>query len=407
MKYVIIIPDGGADKPLSDLDGKTPLEAAQMPATDELAEHGRLGTSVTTPKGMLCGSDVCSMSLLGYDPSVYHTGRAPLEAAALGIDLDPNDWIFRVNIVTILEGEMRDHSAGHISETEARQLINDIAPKLHLPGMMIYPGVSYRNIMVDQSARIDVMEPRDWEELKTHAAHDIIGTPISKVMPVGSPHVELLTNMIHDSAKALEQHDINLTRLDLGDAPATHLWPWGQGKRPNMPTFEERFDTTGAMITAVDLLAGIAHFIGFDRLDVPGQTSYHDNDYAAAGTHAIAALDRYDLVVVHLEAPDEASHNGDAVTKTASLEAIDKHIVGPVHQALKDRNEPWRILMMPDHYTRCETRVHDETPSPFLLAGHKFKGIVNRPYTEANANEADLHIANGHDLMEYFLFAGL
>lgn len=407
MKYVIVIPDGAADVPLSDLDGQTPFEAAETPRLDALCEQGRLGTAVTTPKSKPCGSDVCSMSLLGYDPQTYHTGRAPLEAAALGIELNPSDWIFRVNLVTILEGEMRDHSAGHITDTEARQLLEDLAPALHLPGMTLYPGVSYRNIMVDGSADIDVMPARDWDELKTTPPHDILGDPVKKFMPVGSDHAELLRQMIEDSGEILREHEVNLTRQELGDAPATHLWPWGQGRRPLMPNFESRFGFKGAMITAVDLLAGIAHFIGWDRLDVPGQTSYHDNDYVAAGSHAIAALDRYDVVCVHVEAPDESSHAGDPLTKVASLQSIDEHIIGPVHEHLQQRDEHWRMLVMPDHYTRCDTRKHDPTPVPFLVAGHKFQGVVARSLTEKNANDADLHIKHGHELMEYLLRAGL
>lgn len=407
MKYVIIIPDGAADAALDFLDGKTPFEAANTPRLDALAAEGRIGSAATTPAGKPCGSDICSMSLLGYDPVKYHKGRAPLEAAALGIELDETDWIFRVNFVTIVDGEMRDHSAGHITDTEARTLLSDLAPQLNLPGMTLYPGVSYRHIMVDRSAGLDMMQPRDWDELKTTPPHDILGEPIKKHLPVGSPHADLLRRMIEDSASVLAKHEINLTREELGDRPATHLWPWGQGQRPVVPSFESRFGLKGAMITAVDLLAGIAHFIGFDRLDVPGQTSYHDTDYAAAGAHAIAALDSYDVVCVHVEAPDEAAHAGDPATKVASLEAMDQHIIGPIHDSLKQRGEPWRVLVMPDHYTRCDTRKHDPTPAPFLLAGHKFKGVVARTLTEKNAQAADLHIQHGHELMEYFLFAGM
>lgn len=404
MKYVIIIPDGAADFPLDALDGQTPLEAAATPHIDRLAITGRQGTVATTPKGMPCGSDVCSMSLLGYDPQKYHTGRAPLEAAALGIGLNDTDWVFRVNLVTVIDGRMEDHSAGHISNDEGRQLLADLAQRLDLPGVGLYPGVSYRNIMIDRSGK------RDWTELVTVPPHDIPGEPIRKHLPIGGEHAALLQQMIAESEVLLRDHEINLTRREMGELPATHVWPWGQGVRPSMPSFEQRFGLKGAMITAVDLLAGIAQFIGWDRLDVPGQTSYHDNDYAAAGSHAVAALDRYDAVCVHIEAPDEASHAADAATKVAAIEAIDEHVVGPIHAALQARDAEfggWRVLLLPDHYTRIDNRRHDPTPVPFLMAGDKVRGILQRPFTERSANDADLHIAFGHELMDYFLHSGL
>lgn len=401
MKYVIIIPDGAADFPLDALDGKTPFEAARTPNTDRLAKEGRQGTVSTTPKGMPCGSDVCSMCLLGYDPVKYHTGRAPLEAAALGIPLGPKDWVFRVNLVTVIDGKMQDHSAGHISSDEGRQLMADLAKRLDLPGMELFPGVSYRNIMVDRSGQ------RDWTELVSTPPHDIPGEPFRKHLPVGGANAALLQQMVAESEVLLRDHEINLTRKEMGELPATHVWPWGQGTRPNMPSFQERFKLKGAMITAVDLLAGISQFIGWDRLDVPGQTSYHDNDYEAAGKYAIAALDNYDIVCVHVEAPDEASHAADAHTKVAAISAIDEYVVGPIHEALRARGDEWRILLMPDHYTRVDNRKHDPTPVPFLMAGKKVRGLVSRPFTEKNAGESDLHIGRGHELMDYFLHSGL
>ncbi len=417
MKYAIIIADGAADHPLDELGGKTPLEAAAKPHTDELAMRGRQGTVATTPEGMACGSDVCSMSLLGYDPRKYHKGRAPLEAAALGIELDPRDWVFRVNLVTVIDGLMQDHSAGHISSDEGRRLLEEFAQRVELPGMALYPGVSYRNIMVDTTGRGDgaagqgaegeTRGGRDWSELRTVPPHDIPGEAMRKHLPIGGANAELLQRMIAESEVLFAGHEINLTRKELGELPATHVWPWGQGQKPMIPSFASRFGLRGAMITAVDLLAGIAAFIGWDRLEVPGQTSYHDNDYAATGRYAVAALEDYDLVCVHVEAPDEASHAGDAATKVAAIEAIDGHVVGPVHEALKERGEPYRLLYLPDHYTAVASRKHDATPVPFVVCGHKMAGVLPRAYNEANAAEADLHVRFGHELMEYFLRSGL
>lgn len=407
MKYVILIADGAADHPLEELEGKTPFEAARKPHTDRISQMGRQGTLITTPAGMACGSDVCSMCLLGYDPRKYHKGRAPLEAAAMGLELTPEDWIFRVNLVTVIDGNMQDHSAGHISSDEGCRLLEDFAKRIDMPGMLLYPGVSYRNIMVDASGR-NGQVGRDWSELKTTPPHDVPGEPMRKHLPVGGPHAELLQRMIAESEVFFRDHEINHTRREMGELPATHVWPWGQGRKPVMPSFESRFGKKGAMITAVDLLAGIAAFIGWDRLDVPGQTSYHDTDYAAAGSHALKALDKYDLVCVHIEAPDEASHAGDAATKVAAIEAMDTHVVGPVLDGLmKDHADGWRVLYLPDHYTAVSTRKHDPTPVPFAMAGTGVPNVLARTFHERHAAESDLHIKFGHELMEYFLESGL
>ncbi len=406
MKYIIIIPDGGADKTMGELDGKTPFEVAHKPHTDRLSIEGRQGTAVTTPTGMACGSDVCSMSLLGYDPARYHTGRAPLEAAALGIELDPADWIFRVNLVTVIDERMQDHSAGHIRSDESQRLLADLAKHVDLPGMTLYPGVSYRNIMVDSSGR-EGKPSRDWSGLATTAPHDIPGEPIRKHLPTGGEDAAMLQRLIAESQVIFADHEINQTRQELGEAPATHVWPWGQGTVPTMPMFAEKYGLRGAMITAVDLLAGIASFIGWDRLDVPGQTSYHDTDYAAAGAGAIAAMDDYDVICVHIEAPDEASHAADVATKIAAIEAMDEHVVGPIHAACEARGEDYRILYLPDHYTCVDTRKHDPTPVPFAICGKQIRGVLKKPFCEANAGASDLHIEYGHELMEYFLRSAL
>ncbi|BAM03520.1 cofactor-independent phosphoglycerate mutase [Phycisphaera mikurensis] len=408
MKNVLIIPDGAADAPLEQLDGRTAFEAAKTPNLDALSGRGRLGTARTTPRGMPCGSDVCTMSLLGYDPARYHTGRAPLEAAAGGVAMGPQDWVFRVNLVHIADQRMRDHSAGHISSGEGARLMADFAERFDRPGFRFHPGVSYRNLMTDVSERGraegEVIE--SWDRVKTTPPHDILEAPIRRHLPVGGPLAEDLTRLIAESEVFLRDHEVNRTRRENGELPATHLWPWGQGRKPAMPTFEQRFGKRGAMITAVDLLAGIGSFLGLDRLDVPGQTSYHDNDYAATGRHAAEAIAGYDFLVVHVEAPDEASHAGDAATKVKAIEAIDRHVVGPVVDALKaargDDGE-WRVLVMPDHHTRVSTRMHDPTPVPFLLAGYKVGGVVRRTLTEKNAEASDLHVQHGHELMELFL----
>jgi len=401
MKYVIIIPDGAADHPLEDLGGRTPFEAARKPHTDRISLEGRQGTVVTTPEGMSCGSDVCSLCLLGYDPVRYHKGRAPLEAAALGIELAPADWVFRVNFITVEHGNIIDHSAGHIEDAEGRRLLHDLAARLDLDQIDLHPGVSYRNIMIDHARH------RDWSDLRTIPPHDVPGEPMRSHLPSRSAHADLLHRMIAESEVLFADHAVNCVRREAGRRPATHVWPWGQGRRPALKSFEERFGLRGAMITAVDLLAGIARFIGWDRLDVPGQTSYHDTDYVAAGRAAIEALHDYDLVCVHVEAPDEAGHAADASTKVAAIEAMDVHIVGPLLDTLATSGEAYRVLYLPDHYTAVGTRKHDPTPVPFAACGHRLYSVLQRPFNERNAEESDLHVSYGHELMEYFLHSGL
>jgi 2,3-bisphosphoglycerate-independent phosphoglycerate mutase len=293
---------------------------------------------------------------------------------------------------------MQDHSAGHISDAEGRQLVQEFAQQLDLEGLALYPGVSYRNIMVDRAGR-------DWSELVSTPPHDIPGEPMRKNLPLGGEHAKLLHQFVAESEVFLKDHEINLTRQQIGDLPATHMWPWGQGIRPAMPSFEQRFGLKGGMITAVDLLAGLASFIGWDRVDVPGQTSYHDNDYEATGTYALHAIDNYDVLCIHVESPDEAAHAADPQTKIATIEAIDREVVGPVVEKLKQSGD-WRVLMLPDHYTRIDTRKHDPTPVPFLVSGTGVRSALQRPFTEANAHEADLHVPYGHELMEYFLYSG-
>lgn len=403
MKYAIIIPDGAADFPLEVLDGRTPFEAADKPHTDALARDGRIGTVATTPEGYPAGSDVCSMALLGYEPRKYHPGRAPLEAAAMGIETGRDDWVFRCNLVTAIDGLMADHSAGHIPSAESQQLLADFAAHLErqgiADGLTFYPGVSYRNLLVDRSGR-------DYRELNTVPPHDVPGEPVKRHVPKGGPHAKLMQALIAESEAFFAEHEINRTRVELGESPATHIWLWGPGKRPNMPAFADLYGLRGAMITAVDLLAGIAALIGWERLDVPGITGYHDTDYAAKGRYACAALDVYDIVCVHVEAPDEASHQADAATKVASIEAIDRYIVGPVAEKLKTF-DGWRLLYLPDHYTRVDNRKHDAAPPPFMMAGSGVEKLRETPLTEKNAEATGLHIDFGHELMEYFLRSGM
>jgi len=392
-KYAIIIPDGAADDPLPELGDKTPLEAARIPQMDWIAQHGVQGTARTVPEGFESGSDVATMSLLGYDPVVYHTGRAPLEAAALRIPLSASDWVFRCNLVTVIDGVMKDHSSGGISDAEAQQLITDLAQSLQMPGFEFHTGVSYRNLLVYRGS-----QPFN---LKTKPPHEIPEEVAATFLPSGEGS-EVLRQIIEHSKKIFADHPVNVARRKIGLNPATQVWLWGQGHAPNMPKFVERFGLQkAAMITGVDLLRGIATLLGWEVVNVEGMTSFHDTDYTGQGRATAAALDRYQLVLSHIEAPDEASHQADWKTKIAAIEHIDEFVVGPVLAKLRTFPD-WRILVLPDHATNIATRKHGYAPTCFCMAGSSVKASGGLPYSERNAVKGK-RIDHGHDLMEYFL----
>ncbi|HPD47567.1 MAG TPA: cofactor-independent phosphoglycerate mutase [Anaerohalosphaeraceae bacterium] len=391
-KYAIIIPDGAADLPLDVFEGKSVIEAAHTPNMDEVAINGKQGIAVTVPPELTAGSDVAMMSLLGYDPLCYYTGRAPLEAVAQDIKLGPNDWVFRCNLVTMADGRMADHSAGHISTNEGAALIEQFAEHLNAPNIRFYPGLSFRHLCVISGIPFKVT---------TTPPHDIIGEKTSRHLPHGKG-ADLLLKVMEQSQEFFADHDINKVRMDLGENPVSSAWLWGQGQKAILERFSTRFGVKGAAITAVDLVKGLARLIGFDLIDVPGATGYFDTDYKGKGAAAIKALAKYDLVVVHVEATDEAGHAGNAQMKKKALELIDEHIVGPVHNALK-KYDSYRILVMPDHPTPVQTRSHSHDPVPFAMAGHAVQGILHQPYCEKNAYESGFRVDKGFEMMEYFL----
>jgi 2,3-bisphosphoglycerate-independent phosphoglycerate mutase len=392
MKYAIIIPDGAADLPLDELDGRTPLEAADLPNMDSVASQGRCGTVCNIPNSRPCGSDVAIMSVMGYDPMEYYTGRAPLEAAAKKLEVDPDQWIFRCNLVTIIDGIMEDYSAGHIQNKEANKLIDTLNQQLGTDELAFYRGVSYRHLMT----------LRGNCKLKTTPPHDFLGKNCSGYQPKGR-NAKKLKEIMARAGEILAKHDVNNVRTDLGENPANAIWLWGQGKMPDLPPFKERFGLSAAVITGVDLVRGLAGLIGWDIIEVDGATGYLDTNYAGKGAAAVEALDNYDLVFVHVEAPDEAGHNANPRAKIEALQQIDTHVVAPVLERLKQEGDDWRILILPDHPTPCTLRTHTRKAVPFALAGKDTAGIVDAPFTEQTAEEADLHIAKGSNLMEFFL----
>lgn len=392
-KYVIIVPDGAADNPQDCFNGKTVIEAASTPNMDKIAIEGRQGICRTVPSGMTPGSDVAMMSLLGYDPQASYTGRAPIEAVAQDILLTPDDWVFRCNLVTTANEKMVDHSAGHISTKEACALIEELAGLLATESVKFYTGVSYRHLAV--------ISGMDFSKVVTQPPHDFIGAKLSNILPKGK-NADPLNRIIAQSAQFFEHHPINKVRKDLGENPVSSVWFWGQGQKASMEKFEKKYGLKGAAITAVDLVRGLAKLVGFDLISVPGATGYLDTNFAGKGEAAIEALDKYDIVLVHIEAPDEAGHGGNPNQKREAIEHIDKFIVGPVYEAIQTY-ESYRILVMPDHPTPVEERCHIGEPVPFAMSGNGIKGILGKPFCERNSFESGFEVRNGPDLMEYFL----
>lgn len=396
MKYVIVIPDGCADEPQSSLGGKTPLQAAKKPNMDRIAQTGLVGRTDNVPPGLTPASDVATLSLFGYDPLVVYTGRAPLETAAMGLKLGPDDWAIRCNLVHVENEEMRDFTAGHITSEDGRELMKTIQEKLGTDKFEFHPGVSYRNILIYRGPGAPFTK-----ETKAQPPHDVPDQLIAKHLPAG-PGSEILRDLMQRSRAILMDHPVNQARRAAGKRDATQIWLWGQGKAPSLTPFAHRFGKTGTIISAVDLVRGVGVLLGWTRIDVPGTTGYLDTDYAAKGRFAVEALHTHDLVCVHVEAPDEASHEGKADEKVKALERIDEHIVGPLLNALPGHGE-WRILVSPDHRTPLRTRAHAYGMVPFAVCGTGITPQGQPSYDEVVADKASQVFAKGHELMKWFL----
>lgn len=393
MKYAIILPDGAADEPLRSLAGRTPLEAARTPHMDRVAREGQLGRVLTVPEGFVPGTDVATLMLFGYDPHRYYSGRAPLEALARKLSVRADQLVFRCNFVTLLDGRMRDFTAGHIAQPEADALIAALDTALRPLGCELHSGVSYRNLLLLAGAA--GMTP------KCAPPHDIADELVAPHLPRGDGAARV--QAIMDIARPMiAEHPVNLARRKEGRAPVTDIWLWGQGRPTAMESFEARFGLRGVTITAVDILRGIALGMGMDLIEVPGATGYIDTDYAAKGRAAVKALESYDVVVVHVEAADEAGHLGDAVEKVKAIERIDADVVGPVLDALA-KHEAWRMLVAPDHPTPVATKAHSATPPPFCFAGTGVGPGSGRAFTEAESQAAGLFVERGHTLIDTFL----
>ena len=389
MKYCVLIIDGAAGRPLAERGGKTSLELANTPNLDAMVQEGAVGLVRTVPAGMEPSSTCACMSLLGYDPRQYHLGRAAIEARSMGVNIDEGEVVFRCSLVAVRDGRMLDHSAGHISSSEARELISALEKGLGGGGVHFYPGVSYRHIC-------KLKGQEDTLEAACTPAHDIPDRPVREFLPKG-PGSGLLRDLMQRSEAVLRDHPVNVKRRSQGELPATMIWLfWGSRRAPDIPAFRQVYGLSAAATSGVDVIRGMAQVMGMGVLDIAGVSDGPDSDLGAQGAGALAALDEYDLVVVHIEAPDEAGHAGSIDDKVAAIQRVDGEMAA---QLRSWRGEPLRVLVMPDHPTPIEVRTHTPDPVPFVLWGQGFSANGGGRLTEPEAEKTGLFIDPGYNIM--------
>jgi len=401
-KYLIIVGDGMGDEPQERLGGRTPLEAARTPYMDRIAADGVLGLTATITADQEPGSDVANMAILGYDPDRFHTGRAPLEAASMGVELRPEDVAFRCNLVTVRDDDqgrvvLADYSAGHITSEEGRALIETIRRSLESDSLRFYPGVSYRHLLVWRGGK---------EALRITPPHDVTGEPVDPYWQVYDQAPELKA-LLAAARPLLADHEVNRNRVSRGKSPANAIWLWGQGRKPSMPTFKERFGLTGVTISAVDLIRGLGVCAGLEPVIVPGATGYLDTNYAGKVAAACRALEYEDLAFVHVEAPDEASHEGNLDLKIEAIEAFDTRVVNPLLEACATLPQA-RVLVITDHLTPIRIKTHARGLVPFAIFDFaRRRQREQRGYSERSAAATGLIVRPGYELMEKFIRGSL
>ena len=393
MKYLIIIGDGMADYRLRELEGKTPLQFAQTPWLDKIAKKSFVGSAKTIPRGLKPGSAIATLSILGYDPKKFYSGRGVFEATNMGIDFDEKDVVLRCNLITENDGILADYSGGHIKTPEAKVLIDFLNGKLADEKIKFYPGVSYRHILVFQDSTLNL------DQISTIPPHDIMGRKIKNYLPSGRD-ANLLCKLMMDSKLLLRDHQINRVRVDLGENPANMVWLWGEGRKKELPCFKKRFGFEGTVISAVDIVKGIGKSVGLSSIEVEGATGYLDTNYQGKVSAAINSLKRKDFALLHIEAPDEASHSGKIKLKIKAIEDFDKNVVGGVIPRLSGLGD-YRILILSDHITSLKSRTHSSDPVPFLLFG---KGIEpnNADAFDEIAAKGKFYLKQGHKLIDLF-----
>lgn len=395
MKYCVVIIDGAAGWPLPEHGGKTCLELARTPNMDAMATGGKLGLVRTVPPGMEPSSACACMSILGYDPVVYYRGRSAIEALSMGNPVTEGETGFRCNLVTVVDGKMRSHSADHISSEESRRLVAALNDSMGAEQVHFYPGVSYRHLC-------KIVGREDTLLAECTPPHNIPDKDIREYLPRGRGS-DILRDLMMRSEPVLERHPVNVARVSRGDLPATMIWLfWGSGALPEVPSFAERYGVSASLTSGVDLLRGLARMTDMSVLEIPGVTDDAGNDYAAQARGALTALEQYDLVVIHIEAPDEAGHAGSVEEKVDAIQRTDDEVVGPL---LCGAQGALRALVMPDHATPIETRSHSREPIPFMLWGAGIAPNGAQRFTEAEAKSTQLFIDQGHTLMGRLLRA--
>jgi 2,3-bisphosphoglycerate-independent phosphoglycerate mutase len=402
MKTIIILGDGMADEPIAALGNKTPLQAAKKPYIDMLAAKGKSGELDTIPPGFKPGSEIANLSVLGYDVPKVFEGRGSLEAASMGIDILPGEMAMRCNLICIADGKIKNHSAGHISNEEAAELIHFLDKELNDGSVSFYPGVSYRHLLKLKGGN---------KNLDCTAPHDVPGTPFRDVLikpetPEAADTADYLNRLIIKSQELLKDHPVNKKRIAEGKDPANSIWPWSPGYRPHMQTLQELFGIkSGSVISAVDLIMGIGVYAGLKPIHVEGATGLYNTNYEGKAQAAIDALKNDDFVYLHIEASDEAGHEGDYALKTKTIEYLDNRVVRPVYEAIKGWNEPVTIAILPDHPTPCAIKTHTNKPVPFLIYRSNGAADSVQAYDEFESPTGEYGLIKGKEFME-LLFSG-
>ena len=401
MKYIIILADGMADEPIAELGNKTPLEAAYTPNIDHLCAKGRCGTLATVPAGYEPGSEVAHLSLLGYDLAKVFEGRGSLEAASMGVAIDDGELAMRCNLICIADGKIKNHSAGHISDSEAKALIEYLNDKLSDDNIRFFPGVSYRHLLKIRGGN---------KHIHFTPPHDVPGTPYAEVMPYAEcneaePTARLICNLILRSQEILPSHPVNQKRIAEGKDPANSIWPWSAGYRPAMATLNAKFGIhRGAVISAVDLIRGIGIYAGLEPIHVEGATGLYNTNYSGKAEAAIKAISGdYDFVFLHIEAPDEAGHEGNFSLKKRTIEDIDRLVCHPMIDATSKMDEPVTIALLPDHPTPCSIRTHSASPVPFLIYCRNMPADNVAEFNEHSARNGSLGALSDDEFIRLLL----
>ena len=401
MKYIVVVGDGMADCPVPELGNRTPLQVASKPNMDSIAAKGRSGLLKTVPDGLSSGSDVAILSVLGFNPEQFYTGRGALEAAARGIKLEDEDIAFRCNLITEKDGVLADYSAGHITSSDSVPLLEAVKRACEKPGVIeFYPGLDYRHFLILRNAPYAL-------QVECAPPHDFVGTEVAKVLPKAKlPAAEktaaLLREAILKSKDILEAHPVNVARQKKGKNPGNMIWPWGGGKKPSLPSFGEKYGLKAAVISAVDLVKGIGIYAGMKVIDVPGATGREDTNYEGKADAALKALREHDLVFVHVEAPDEAGHVGDYKLKVKTIEDLDRRLLGRIISGLK---EPYAIAVLPDHPTPIKIRTHTREPVPFAIKAPSLEPDGVQRFDEDSAKKGGFGVVTQGGIVPLLLAA--